>query len=131
MFMHGSFTHILFNMLWLFWFGQIFLQYLNSRQLLSVYLMGGISGAILFVLFYNIFPVYSNSLVLATTIGASGSVMAIVTAISFYVPNYSINLLLIGRIKIIYIAVALFVMDFFKIDSSNSGGHIAHIGGAL
>jgi len=68
---------------------------------------------------------------LATTVGASASVMAIVTAISFYVPNYSINMLFIGRIKIIYIAVALFVMDFFQIDSSNSGGHIAHIGGAL
>jgi membrane associated rhomboid family serine protease len=131
MFTHIGFFHILFNMLWLFWFAQIFLQYLNSRQLLSVYLMGGISGAVLFVLFYNIFPVYSVSLMLATTVGASASVMAIVTAISFYVPNFSINLLLIGRIKIIYIAVALFVMDFFQIDSSNSGGHIAHIGGAL
>ncbi len=131
MFTHIGFFHILFNMLWLFWFGQIFLQYLNSKQFLSLYLMGGISGAVLFILFYNIFPVYSVSLILATTIGASASVMAIVTAISFYVPNYSINLMFIGRVKIVYIAVGLFVLDFFSINSGNSGGHIAHIGGAL
>ena len=131
MFTHIGFFHILFNMLWLFWFGQIFLQYLNSKQLLSLYLMGGLSGAVLFILFYNIFPVYSVSLILATTIGASASVMAIVTAISFYVPNYSINMLLIGRVKIIYIAVGLFILDFFSINSGNSGGHIAHIGGAI
>jgi hypothetical protein len=57
--------------------------------------------------------------------------MAIVTAISFYVPNYSIRLFLIGNVKILYLALALFIFDFFAIPSSNSGGHIAHIGGAL
>jgi len=93
--------------------------------------MGGISGAVLFILFYNIFPVFASSLEEANAIGASASVMAIITAISFYVPNYSVNLLLIGRIKIIYIAVGFFILDFFNIDSSNSGGHIAHIGGAI
>ena len=57
--------------------------------------------------------------------------MAIVTAISFYVPGYSIQLLFLGRIRIFYIALFLFVLDFFMIRSENAGGHIAHIGGAL
>jgi membrane associated rhomboid family serine protease len=131
MFLHIDFFHILFNMLWLYWFGKIFLEFLKSRQLLLIYLLGGISGGLLYVLFYNIFPVFEKSLNLSFALGASASVMAIVTAISFYVPGYTIQLLFIGRIKIFYIALFLFILDFFMIRSENAGGHIAHIGGAL
>lgn len=131
MFLHIEFFHLLFNMLWLFWFGKIFLEFLKSRQLLIIYLLGGISGGALYVLFYNIFPVFEKSLDLSVALGASASVMAVVTAISLYVPGYSINLFLLGRVRIFYIALFLFVVDFFMIRSNNAGGHIAHIGGAL
>jgi membrane associated rhomboid family serine protease len=131
MFLHIDFFHVLFNMLWLFWFGKIFLEFLKSRQLLLIYLLGGMSGGLLYVLFYNVFPVFEKSLDLSFALGASASVMAIVTAISFYVPGYSIQLLFLGRIRIFYIALFLFVLDFFMIRSENAGGHIAHIGGAL
>jgi len=131
MFLHIDFFHFLFNMLWLFWFGKIFLEFLKSGQLLLIYLLGGLSGGILYVLFYNIFPVFEKSLDLSVALGASASVMAIVTAISFYVPGYSIHMLFLGRIRIFYIALFLFILDFFMIRSENAGGHIAHIGGAL
>ncbi len=131
MFLHIDFFHLLFNMLWLFWFGKIFLEFLKARQLLLVYLLGGMSGGLLYVFFYNIFPVFEKSLDLSVALGASASVMAIVTAISFYVPGYSINMLFLGRIRIFYIALFLFILDFFMIRSENAGGHIAHIGGAL
>jgi membrane associated rhomboid family serine protease len=131
MFLHLDFFHILFNMLWLFWFGKIFLEFLRSRQLLLVYLLGGLSGGLMYVLFYNIFPVFEKSLEQSFALGASASVMAVVTAISVYVPGYLVHLFLLGRVRIIYIAAALFILDFFMIRSSNAGGHIAHIGGAL
>lgn len=131
MFLHIDFFHFLFNMLWLFWFGKIFLEFLKSRQLLLIYLLGGLSGGLLYVIFYNIFPVFEKSLDLSVALGASASVMAIVTAISVYVPGYSIQMLFIGRVRIFYIALFLFVLDFFMIRSENAGGHIAHIGGAL
>ena len=131
MFLHLDFFHILFNMLWLFWFGRIFLEYLNPRQLLLTYLLGGIAGGLLYILAFNIFPVFHPQLVSSLALGASASVMAIVMAISFYVPNYTIQLLFIGRVKILYLALVLFVFDFFAIPVGNSGGHIAHIGGAL
>jgi len=131
MFLHIDFFHILFNMLWLFWFGKIFLEFLKARQLLLIYILVGISGGALYVLFYNIFPVFEKSLELSVALGASASVMAIVTAISLYVPGYSIQLLLLGRVRIFYIALFLFILDFFMIRSENAGGHIAHIGGAL
>jgi len=131
MFLHTSFWHILFNMLWLYWFGKIFTQYLSQRQLLITYLIGGLAGGLLYILAYNALPVFANDMVLARALGASASVMAIVAAISFYVPNYTINLIFLGRVKIFYLALALFVLDFFMIRHGNAGGHIAHIGGAI
>jgi len=131
MFLHINFWHIVFNMLWLFWFGRIFMEYLSSRQLLFTYLAGGLAGGLLYVLAYNIFPVFHTSLEASVALGASASVMAIVTAISFFVPNYSIQMLFIGRIRILYLAILLFVFDFIAIPAGNAGGHIAHIGGAF
>ncbi len=131
MFLHIDLSHILFNMLPFFWFGKIFQEYLGSRKLLVVYFLGGISGALVYILAFNIFPVFAPSLPISYALGASASVMAIVTAISFKVPNYSVNLLFFGRIRILYLAIALFIFDFFMIPAGNAGGHIAHIGGAL
>ena len=131
MFLHTSFWHILFNMLWLYWFGRIFTSYLTQRQLLSTYLLGGIAGGLLYILTFNIFPVFSETLYMARALGASASVMAIVVAISVYVPNYTISLIFFGRVKIFYIALILFIVDFFTIRNGNAGGNIAHIGGAV
>ncbi|MBL7137175.1 MAG: rhomboid family intramembrane serine protease [Bacteroidales bacterium] len=131
MFLHVSIWHILFNMLWLFWFGRIFLEYLTGKQLLWVYILGGLAGAFAYILAFNIFPVFAPVIELSYALGASASVMAIVTAIAFYVPNYTLYLLFFGRVKIVYIAIVLFILDFFTIPGGNAGGQIAHIGGAL
>jgi membrane associated rhomboid family serine protease len=131
MFLHLDFFHILFNLLWLYWFGRIFLEYLNSRQLLTTYILGGIAGGLLYIIAFNIFPRFQLQLATSLALGASASVMAIVTAISFYVPQYTIQLIFLGRLKIIYLAILLFIFDFFAIPGGNSGGHLAHIGGAF
>lgn len=131
MFLHIGFWHILVNMLWLYWFGRIFLEYLNERQLLSTYIMGGLVGALFFILSFNIFPKFQDVYIMAIALGASASVKAIVVAISYYVPNYSINLFFLGPVRIIYIALVTIFIDLFMIRSDNSGGYIAHIGGVL
>ncbi|MDR0698237.1 MAG: rhomboid family intramembrane serine protease [Tannerella sp.] len=131
MFVHVDFLHILFNMLWLYWFGKIFLMFFNERQLGGLYVLGGIIGGLLFVISYNIFPFlkqFSGNSFLA---GASASIMAIVFAVSFYRKDYAINLLLLGRIKLIYLATGVFLLDIIAITTENTGGHIAHIGGSL
>jgi membrane associated rhomboid family serine protease len=127
MFLHFSFIHILFNLLVLFWFGRIFLHYLSQKQLLTTYLLGGICGAALFILFYNIFPGLSDS----QALGASAAVMAIVIAISFYVPNNEVYIPIFGPIKLKYIALVYVLLDILQIASENAGGHIAHLGGAI
>lgn len=131
MFVHEGLWHILFNMLWLYWFGQIFLQYFTGRNLGSLYVLGGLAGAFFYLAAFNIFPYYID-MGHGLMIGASAAVMAIVFATAFYRPDVSLNLLFIGKIKIVYIAIFVFILDFLSLDSlSNPGGHIAHIGGAI
>ena len=130
MFVHERFWHILFNLLWLYWFGRMFLQYFTGRTLGSLYVLGGLAGAALYVLAFNTIPFYVE-MGRSFMIGASASVMAIVMGVAFYRPDVKLNFFLIGQIKVIYIAIAAFVLDFLFLTSANAGGHVAHIGGAL
>ena len=131
MFTHQEILHILFNMLWLYWFGRIFLEYLDERKLVAVYLLGGICGALVYIISFNVFPAFTSVVADSAAIGASASVMAIVVAIAVYVPDYTVQLILFGRIKIKYMALAIFVLTSVMDFSVNSGGKLAHIGGAL
>jgi hypothetical protein len=118
-------------MLWLYWFGKIFLQFLSEKQLSYIYILGGLTGAAFYILFFNVFPVFDKILTNSVALGASASVIAIVIAISVYVPDYYLYLIFIGRVKLKYIALFTICLDILSIPSSNSGGHIAHLGGAL
>ena len=131
MFTHKDIWHILFNMLWLYWFGNIFISYLGQRKLVSVYILGGILGAVVFVASFNIFPAFAEVVNESVAIGASASVMAVVIAIAAYVPDYSVYLFLLGRIKIKYVALGIFILTSILDFSTNSGGKLAHMGGAL
>lgn len=131
MFFHEGFIHILFNLLWLYWLGRIFLSFMSERKLLGVYIMGGLSGALLYILFYNVFPVFGNVLPVSYALGASASVLAVVFAAATYAPNLTLNLMFIGPVKLKYIAAFMVVLDIIGIAGSNAGGHIAHLGGAL
>lgn len=131
MFTHFDALHILFNMLWLYWFGSLFMRFFNGRQLGGLYVLGGIAGAALFMVAYNVFPYFRASASVGMLMGASASVMAIVFAVSFYKKDLEVNLLFFGRIKLIYLAVLTIAIDFLAMTQGNAGGHIAHIGGAL
>lgn len=131
MFTHKGFIHILFNLLWLFWFGKVFLEYFDGKKLVGVYLLGGLAGGVLYIAAFNLLPVFSQDISLSIALGASASVTAISIAIAAYVPNYNWNLMFIGRVKIIYVAIAVFLLSTMIEFSDNSGGKIAHIGGAI
>lgn len=131
MFTHFDFLHILFNMLWLYWFGGLFLMYFSEKQLGGLYVLGGIAGALLFMLAYNVFPYFRSVASYSVLMGASASVMAIVFSVSFYRKEQEVMLFLIGRIQLIYLALFTLLIDLLAMTSDNAGGHIAHIGGAL
>jgi len=131
MFLHRDFFHFLFNMLGLFWFGRIFEDFLNSRQFTFTYLTGGLVGGLLFIAFYNIFPAFAQSMYMSTLLGASACVMAIVVAAATLLPDYTIRLLLIGDVQLKFLALFYVLINIVSIASSNAGGAIAHLGGAL
>ena len=131
MFAHAGLFHILFNLLWLYWLGQIFLEFLNNRQFIFTYLAGGLAGAMLFIIAYNVFPAFRTSLPIAVLVGSSASVMAIVAATATLLPDYTIRLMLLGSVRLKYLALVYFVIDLIGIAGPNPGGSIAHIGGAL
>lgn len=131
MFLHVDFIHILMNLLWLYWFGTLFIQELGLKKLLSTYLLGGLAGGLLYVLSYNLFPVFEQARASSIALGASASVMAIVVATATYQPERRMHLVFIGPVKIVYIALVLFILTSMVDFSVNTGGKIAHIGGAL
>jgi len=131
MFMHAGIFHILFNMLWLYWIGQIFEEYLGNKRTIGLYLLGGLTGAIFFVAAYNVFPFFASVLASSTVVGASASVMAIIVATATLLPDYSLNLILLGPIKLKWIALFYVILDFLSIAGPNAGGEFAHLGGAL
>lgn len=129
MFVHYDLWHILFNLLWLYWFGEIFIQYFSQKHLTALYIMGGLAGAAMYLLSYNIFPYFADKQ--GMMCGASAAIMAIVFATTLRAPNYKINMMFIGSISLQYIAGFTILIDLLSMASPNAGGHFAHIGGAL
>ena len=122
--------HLLSNLLFLYWFGQLLQEYLGKARLLSVYVLGGIAGGLFYLLTYNTLPAFETH-VGTPLIGASGAVFAVVVAAATLLPNYTFSLLFIGSVRIVYIAGAYVLFSFLQISSNNPGGNIAHLGGAL
>lgn len=131
MFLHEEFFHILFNMFALYWFGKIFLMFFSEKQLVGLYLFGGLIAAAVYVAAFNLFPYYSSILHQSLLLGASGSIMAIIVATAFQSPNMELQLMFFGGVKLKYIAIVYVLISFFGITSSNGGGELAHLGGAL
>jgi membrane associated rhomboid family serine protease len=131
MFLQEAFWHLFFNMLMLYYGGRIFLQYFSQKQLLLTYIFGGLVGALFFVLAFNAFPVFENMKGQAVALGSSASVLSILIAAATYRPDYTLNLFLLGQVKMKWVAIVFVVIDFLSISKGNSGGHIAHLGGAL
>lgn len=127
MFFHEDFFHIAFNMLGLYWFGRLFLEFFNKRQLVGLYLIGGIFGYLLFVAgYYSLIPLRNN---FSPILGASASVLAILAGVAFSRPNYSIYMMFFGQVKLKYLALIYILLDVISMAKGNAGGHIAHLGG--
>ncbi|WP_296699016.1 rhomboid family intramembrane serine protease [Algoriphagus sp.] len=131
MFMHEGIFHILFNMLFLYWFGQLVHQFLGSRKLANLYILGGLTGALFYVLIYNLAPYFRGSIDGSLMLGASAGVFAIVVGAATLSPNTTFFLLLLGPVKIKYIAIFYVILSFANSAGANAGGELAHLGGAL
>ena len=131
-FVHGDFFHILFNMMWFYWFGKIIQEFLGSDKVIALFGMGILGGVLAFIGAYNMIPQFSQVSSIATIVGASAGVTAAVIGAAVYFPNYTMYLMFIGPVKIKYIAlVSVFLSLLGTRGTINPGGEFAHLGGAL
>ena len=131
MFLHEQLMHILWNMLALYLFGRIFLSFFSVRHFVGVYVLGGIFGGLAFLLAYNIFPYFAPYVGHSFLVGASASVLAVVVASAVRAPDYRINLLFFGNVKLSLLAWVFVGVSVLMLSSSNAGGNFAHLGGAF
>jgi membrane associated rhomboid family serine protease len=130
-FLHEGLFHILSNLLFLYYFGLLVHQYLGSRKLTNLYILGGVFGAGFYVLMYNIAPYFSGAVDTSFMLGASAGVFAVVVGAATLAPQTTFVLLLFGPVKIVYIAAFYVLLSFANSIGENAGGEIAHLGGAM
>lgn len=131
MFLHEGLFHILFNLLFLYYFGLLVHQYIGSRRLANLYLLGGLFGAGFYVLVYNLAPYFMDRVDSSIMLGASAGVFAVVVGAATLAPQTTFFLLLLGPVKIVYIAAFYVLLSFANSIGANAGGEIAHLGGAM
>lgn len=130
MFLHTGFWHILWNMLFLYWFGRIVGDFIGDDKVIPLYVMGGLMGGLFYFLSANILPYGQGQQYYA--MGASAAAMAMVVGAATLSPDYNMRLLLIGDVKLKYVAAVLIFLDLIgTAGSMNTGGHFGHLGGAL
>ncbi|HRH34080.1 MAG TPA: rhomboid family intramembrane serine protease [Catalimonadaceae bacterium] len=130
-FIHLDLSHFIFNMLGLYWFGQILQDFLGPKRIWQFYLAGALSGGLLFLIIFSLIGAQSIAPPTSHLLGASGAVYGIICGAAFLVPNYTMNLLFFGPVRLKYIAAATVLISFLQIPNGNPGGNIAHLGGAL
>lgn len=134
-FVHYDFFHILFNMLWLYVIGRMFLNMFSPKMAFNIYFLGAISGGLLYLMCYNLFPnVFSAN---SNLVGASAAVRALLIFLCAYMPNQNVQFFMFN-LKFWYIGVAIVIMDALGVfvgisnpETGNPGGNLAHLGGAL
>lgn len=127
-FTHESFWHLFWNMLAFFWFGRIVGDLLGNHRVLPLYLLGAIVGNIVFMIVANFSPYTTGFYAL----GASAAVMSMIGCAAFIAPDYVFNIILIGPVKLKFVALAIILLDVAGVANNfNAGGSFAHLGGAV
>ena len=122
--------HLIFNMIILYWLGNVFMRYFTSNNLRGLYVLGGIAGMIVFTGLFMLFP----SLQLKDWTGSiplcSACILSICTALAFRVPDTTEPIPLIGPVKIKYIVIAIAVIDVAMLPNVNPATDLVHLGAA-
>ncbi len=127
-FLHYDIAHIFWNMVILYVFGTLMRHFGAEKKILSTYIFASIVGGLISFAGLYFLEGYRQSILM----GASGGVMGIMLAATTLRPNQPMQMLLIGQVKIKYIAAVIVLIDLIGLSyMRNIGGHYAHLGGAL
>ncbi|GAB4019411.1 rhomboid family intramembrane serine protease [Spirosoma koreense] len=130
-FTHQDIIHVLYNMLFLYWFGRLIDEYLGNRRLIGLYIMGGLAGGLLFLAMYNLVPYFQNREDTRPMLGASAAAFSVAVGAATLLPNYTFHLLFFGPVRIKYIVFFFVVLSIAQSAGENAGGNLAHLGGTL
>ncbi|MFT7230320.1 MAG: membrane associated rhomboid family serine protease [Bacteroidia bacterium] len=131
-FFHSGFWHILGNMVLLYFIGRILEGFMDAKNVWKIFLYGGLAGAALFVISYNVFPIFDEVKQYKKLLGASGGVTAILVATGLYLPRYQIRPFGLFNVEMRWVALLFVFRDLYLFPvSDNTGGLFAHIGGAI
>jgi membrane associated rhomboid family serine protease len=131
LFIHSGLFHLFFNMLTLYFTGQLFIRYFNRIQFLNLYFTAGLAGAVFFIVSVNLFPLFSLGAIHYTATGASAAILGVLIGVATYRPNDSVFLFGAFRLELRWLALILILLDVVQIPQGNAGGHLAHLGGAF
>lgn len=129
-FVHQGPFHIFFNMLSLYWFGRVIEEYIGSRRLVALFILGGLAGGVLFLSMYNLLPYFQKELN-TSLIGASGAVFAVILGAATLLPDYTFFVILLGPVRLKYIAAFCIIISMAQLVGPNAGGNLAHLAGAM
>lgn len=127
MFTHESLMHVFYNLILLFFSGQIFYSILGEKRLVYVYVMSGLFGGLLFMILGLLMPETFGGHYL---IGASAAVLGVISAVAMYAPNLPVNVFMLIEMPYKYFALLIFVVSTVIDFAVNTGGKISHLGGA-
>ncbi|MGV3460521.1 MAG: rhomboid family intramembrane serine protease [Flavobacterium sp.] len=128
-FLHSGVLHLLFNMLMVVFAGRVFLTFFTQKQFFGLYILSAVFAGFMYLVSHQVLPVFSGTI--SKMVGASAAIMAILIAAATYAPQYAVRLMLIGTVKLWHIAACLVVLDLIYVSAENTGGHLAHLAGAL
>lgn len=128
MFVQYDVLHLMLNMLWLYWFGMVFVQFATQRSLVALYLFGGLVGALSYIVVANLPLIGFAS---AGLMGSSAAVIAVTVATAVMAPDYKLNLLFFGEVSLKWVALIMIGIDVIGFSAGNMGGHVSHVGGAV
>jgi membrane associated rhomboid family serine protease len=130
-FAHEDLFPILFNMLFLYWFGGLVHEYLGNKRLVNLYILGGLFSGLIYMVAFNLIPYFRPLVDHSYNLGANGAAFAVVVGAATLLPDYTFMLLFLGPVRIKYIALFYIIISIASTIGANAGGNIAHLGGAL
>jgi membrane associated rhomboid family serine protease len=130
-FTHEDIFHILFNMLFLYWFGKLVDEYLGAKRVIALYMLGGIAGGVIYMVLYNVLPYFQSQIQDSRMLGASAAAFSVAVGASTLLPNYTFNLIFLGPIRIKFIALFYIILSLAQSLGENAGGNLSHLAGAV
>jgi membrane associated rhomboid family serine protease len=124
-FLHGGFSHILFNLLALWMFGGELENYWGAKRFLFYFFFCGVGAGICTVIF--------SPSQFVPTIGASGAIYGLLLAFGWLFPNRLIYIYFLFPIPAKYFVIIFGLIEFFSSMQGAGGGvaHLTHLGGLL